>query len=178
MPEIRLSQGDISDIEVDAVVNAANTSLQLGSGVAGAIHERGGPGIQQHCDRIGPIELGAAAMTEAGKLPARYVIHAASMNPGGTTTEDSLRSSVRRSLDLATEHRLSSLALPAIGTGVGGFSVQRCAEILFEEVERHLEDETSLESVRFVLYSEPDYRIFEQVRDASRVRLALARLGR
>ena len=179
MSEIKLSEGDISRIEVDAVVNAANTRLWLGSGVAGAIRERGGPGIQEECDRVGAIDLGGAAITGAGELPARYVIHAASMDPGGIATEASLRSSVVRSLCLASEHELRSIAFPAIGTGVGGFSVRRCAEILFEEVERHLEaGGSSLESVCFVLNGEPDYRVFEQVQDASRVRAALARFER
>ncbi len=179
MSEIRVSEGDISRIEVDAVVNAANTRLRLGSGVAGAIREAGGPAIQEECDRLGPVGLGGAAITGAGSLPARYVIHAASMEPGGCTTEESLRSSVAQALGLAAEHGLRSIAFPAIGTGVGGFSVQRCAEVLFGEVERHLEaGGTSLEIVRFVLYGEPDYRVFEQVQDASRVQAALARLER
>ena len=169
MTEISVEEGDIVRVEVDAVVNAANTELKLGSGVAGAIRESGGPEIQSECDEIGAIELGGAALTGAGELPATYVIHAASMHPGGETTEQSLRSALSESLVLARENKLRSIALPAIGTGVGGFSMQRCAEIMFEEVRRHLAAETTLEQVSFVLRGEPAYRVFEQVCDRSNV---------
>lgn len=177
MARIRLEEGDITDADVDAVVNAANTALRLGAGVAGAIRSKGGPAIQAECDRLGPIGLGEAAMTGGGELRAKHVIHAAGMHPGGGVSEESLRACVRSSLDLAREHALRSVALPAIGTGVGGFSVQRCAEVMLEETERHLAGQTSLEEVRFVLFGEPAYRIFEQVHDAARIR-QVAKPGR
>jgi len=178
MGRILLSEGDITAASVDAVVNAANTQLVLGAGVAGAIRERGGPEIQKECDAHGPVALGAAALTGAGKLPARFVIHAAAMEPGGRVSEASLRAATRASLELARAKRLRSIAFPAVGTGVGGFPMQRCAEVMLAEVREHLSSETSLEAVHFVLFGEPAYRVFEQVNDAEKVRAGMARLGR
>lgn len=178
MGRILLSEGDITALAVDAIVNAANTELRLGSGVAGAIRERGGPEVQAECDAIGPVALGAAAVTGAGALPARHVIHAAAMRPGEKVSAESLRAATRASLELAREKGLRSIAFPALGTGVGGFSVQACAEIMLEEVRAHLAGATSLETVHFVLFGEPAYRVFEQVEDAERVRATLARFTR
>lgn len=171
-----LREGDITEQQVDAIVNAANNRLILGAGVAGAIREKGGPSIQAECDAIGAIEVGDAALTGAGSLPARYVIHAASMPPGGTATEESVRGSMRRSLELAHENGCRSVAVPAIGAGIAGFPLQRCAEILLEEARAHLAGETSLEEVRFVLFGEPTYRVFEMVRDAATVQEQMERL--
>jgi O-acetyl-ADP-ribose deacetylase (regulator of RNase III) len=176
MGRISLREGDITEDEVDAVVNAANSDLVLGSGVAGAIREKGGPSIQQECDAIGPIEVGDAAITRAGDLPARHVIHAASMAPGGSATEESIRSSVRRSFALALEQGCETLAIPAIGAGVGGFPPQRCAEIMLEEARAHLAEQPCLAEIRFVLFGEPTYRIFESVHDAARVQEQLAKM--
>ncbi len=173
---IVLREGDITEEEVDAIVNAANSALVLGAGVAGAIREKGGPSIQAECNEIGPIEVGDAVVTGAGNLPARYVIHAAGMPPGGAVTEESIRSCVARSLVLATERGCRSIALPAIGAGIGGFAVQRCAEIMLAEARVHLEGEQSLDEVRFVLFGEPTYRIFEMAKDAAAVEAQLARL--
>jgi len=173
---ITILEGDVTAQEVDAIVNAANSALQLGSGVAGAIRERGGPTIQEECDRLGPIEVGDAAVTGAGELPARFVIHAAGMPPGGSADEASVRGSMRRSLELARQKGCRSVAVPAIGAGVAGFPLQRCAEILIEEARRHLEEETSLEEIRFVLFGEPAYRVFEMVHDAAKVAAQMERL--
>jgi O-acetyl-ADP-ribose deacetylase len=178
MGRILLSEGDLTAAAVDAIVNAANTELALGSGVAGAIRERGGPAIQKACDAHGPVPLGGAALTTAGDLPARFVIHAAAMEPGGRVSEESLRNATRASLALARREKLRSIAFPAVGTGVGGFPLQRCAEVMLEESRAHLAGETSLESIQFVLYGEPAYRVFEMVNDAERVRAGLARLRR
>ena len=178
MARIRIQEGDLTLEQVDAIVNAANTQLLLGSGVAGAIRERGGPSIQAECDAHGPVELGDAALTAAGDLPARYVIHAAGMDPGGRVSEESLRACTRRSLELAREHGCRSVAFPALGTGLGGFPLQRCVEIMLQEVDDHLAGETSLEEVRFVLFGEPAYRIFEQVHDAEKIRLQMEKLRR
>jgi O-acetyl-ADP-ribose deacetylase (regulator of RNase III) len=167
---IVLSEGDITEVSVDAIVNAANSELVLGAGVAGAIREKGGPSIQAECDEIGAIEVGDAAVTGAGELDARYVIHAAGMPPSGAATEQSIRSSVRRSLELASERGCQSIAIPAIGAGIGGFPAQACAEIMLAEVREHLAGQTPHEEVRFVLLGEPTYRIFEMVRDADAVR--------
>jgi O-acetyl-ADP-ribose deacetylase (regulator of RNase III) len=173
---IVLREGDITAEAVDAIVNAANSALELGAGVAGAIRQRGGPSIQAECDRIGPIAVGEAAITGAGALPARFVIHAAGMPPGGQATEESVRASMRASLERAREKDCRSIAGPAIGAGIAGFPMQRCAEILLEEARRHLEGETSLEEIRFVLFGEPAYRVFEMVNDAARVAAQMERL--
>ena len=173
---IVLAEGDITEQEVDAIVNAANTQLVLGSGVAGAIREQGGPSIQTECDAHGPVELGGAALTGAGALPSRCVIHAAGMEPGGGASEASVRGSVQRSLELAAEEGCRTVAFPAIGAGVGGFSLQRCAEISLEVTREFLEKETSLEEVWFVLFGEPAYRVFEMVNDATKVAAQMAAL--
>ena len=173
---IELVEGDITEQEVDAIVNAANSALVLGAGVAGAIASKGGPAIQGECDAHGPIEVGEAAITGAGDLPARFVIHAAGMPPGGQASEESVRSSVRASLVLAASKGLASIAFPAIGAGIGGFSMQRCAEVSLEEARAHLAGDTPVELVRFVLFGEPAYRLFEMVNDAARVAAQMERL--
>ncbi len=175
---IVLLEGDITEQAVDAIVNAANSALVLGSGVAGAIRSKGGPSIQAECDAIGPIDVGGAVATGAGELPARFVIHAAGMPPGGASDEASVRSAVRAALEVAREKGCRSVAFPAIGAGVGGFSLQRCAEVSLEEARRHLHGETPLEEVRFVLFGEPAYRVFEMANDAAKVAAQMARLER
>jgi O-acetyl-ADP-ribose deacetylase (regulator of RNase III) len=171
-----LREGDITEEEVDAIVNAANNHLVLGAGVAGAIRQKGGPQIQAECDAIGRIGVGDAAVTGAGNLPARWVIHAAGMPPGGSATEASVHASVRKSLELAREKGCRTIAIPAIGAGIGGFPVQRCAEILLSEAKEHLAGETSLEEIRFVLFGEPTYRIFEAAHDAVKIREQMEKL--
>jgi O-acetyl-ADP-ribose deacetylase (regulator of RNase III) len=173
---IVLLEGDLTDQAVDAIVNAANSNLQLGAGVAGAIREKGGPSIQAECDRIGPIAVGEAAVTGAGKLPARFVIHAAGMALGRRADETSVRSAMRAALERARERGCRSIAVPAIGAGIAGFPLQRCAEVLLEEARRHLASETSLEEIRFVLFGEPAYRVFEMVNDAAKVAAQMERL--
>jgi O-acetyl-ADP-ribose deacetylase (regulator of RNase III) len=160
--KITLFQGDITDAGVDAVVNAANTQLQLGAGVAGAIRRKGGPTIQQECDATGPISLGEAAVTGGGQLKARYVIHAASMHLGGLTTEGSLREATRNSLKRAEEKQLISIAFPAVGAGIAGFPLSRCAQVMLEEVRKHLSGPTSLQQVLFVLFDAPALSAFQQ----------------
>jgi len=160
---IVVEQGDLTEAEVDAIVNAANNDLQLGGGVAGAIRRKGGPAVQEECDRNGPIALGEAALTTGGKLKARYVIHAASMQLGGRTTAESLRSSARNSLARAAEKGLKSIAFPAVGTGIAGFPMRECAAIMLDEAVRHLRGKTSVEKVRFVLFDHAARQVFEQV---------------
>lgn len=133
-----LRKGDLTEAPVDAIVNAANNDLILGGGVAGAIRTKGGPSIQAECDKLGPIPIGEAAITGAGKLKARYVIHAASMRLGGRTSEAALRDSTRNSLKRAAEQGLKSVAFPAIGTGIAGFPIERCAVVMLEEIRDHL----------------------------------------
>ena len=160
---IVVKRGDITDETTDAIVNAANTELVLGAGVAGAIRRRGGPEIQTDCDRIGPIPLGEAAVTGAGRLKTRYVIHAAGMALGvPLTTETSLTDAVRNSLRRADEHKLTSIAFPAIGTGVAGFPVQDCARIMLREIAAHLTGATSLERVHLVLFDEETCEVFRK----------------
>lgn len=165
---IVLEQGDLTAADVDAVVNAANSNLQLGGGVAGAIRRKGGPEIQKECDRIGPIPLGEAAVTTGGQLKARYVIHAASMRLGGRTSAESLRTATRNSLARASEKGIKSIAFPAVGTGIAGFPIAECARIMLEEVVRHLKAKTSVEQVRFVLYDQAALKTFQQVWEGMR----------
>lgn len=175
---IVLREGDVTEESVDAIVNAANSALQLGAGVAGAIREKGGPSIQAECDAHGPVEVGGAAITGAGDLPATWVIHAAGMPPGGRASEESVRASFVRSLELADEKGCRSVAVPAIGAGIGGLAPQRCAEILLEEARRHLAGGSGIEEIRFVLFGEPMYRLFESSHDAAKVAEQMERLRR
>lgn len=164
--KIAISQGDITECELDAIVNAANNDLILGAGVAGAIRSKGGPAIQAECERIGPIPLGEAAVTSGGKLKAKFVIHAASMQLGGRTSEQNLRASTRNSLRRAAERRVASIAFPAIGTGIAGFPIERCAQVMLEEMRNHLKGETSVRSVEFVLFDRGSFDTFKRVFDA------------
>ena len=156
-------QGDLTEMQVDAIVNAANNDLQLGGGVAGAIRRKGGDQIQKECDRIGTIALGEAAVTSGGSLKAKYVIHAASMRLGGFTTPESLRASVRNSFRRAKENQIRTLAFPAIGTGIAGFPMRECAEIMLEEAAKHFESPTPVERIYFVLYDSSAMKTFEDV---------------
>ncbi len=155
-------KGDITELEVDAIINAANNELILGGGAAGAIRTKGGPRIQEECDRIGPIRLGEAAVTTAGNLKAHYVIHAASMEMGEETTANNLRSSTRNSLLRAEEKGFKTIAFPAIGTGIAGFPMQDCANIMIGEVLEHLKSHSSLEKIYFVLYENAALKVFEE----------------
>lgn len=159
--KVTLRQGDLTQAQTDAIVNAANNDLMLGGGVAGAIRSRGGPSIQDECDKLGPIPIGEAAITGAGNLKARFVIHAASMRLGGRTTEEALRNSTRNSLRRAAEKQLESIALPAVGTGIAGFPLERCAEVMLEEIRDHLRGTTSLVRVEMVLFDARALKAFE-----------------
>src|SRR5216684_56252 len=157
-----LKQGDLTEMDVDAIVNAANNDLQLGGGVAGAIRRKGGDAIQRECDAIGSIPLGFAAITSGGKLAAKYVIHAASMGLGSLTTADTLRTSTQHSLRLASERGLKTIAFPAVGTGIAGFPMKECAEIMLQEAAEHLRNGSSLETIYFVLFDEQATGVFER----------------
>lgn len=163
LDKIVLKQGDITEMDVDAIVNAANNDLQLGSGLAGAIRRKGGDQIQQECNAIGSIPIGSAAITSGGRLKARHVIHAASMQLGGHTTAQSLRGSTAYSLRIAAQHKLKSIAFPAIGTGIARFPIRECAEIMLEEAAKHLESPASLERIYFVLSDNDSLKVFEDV---------------
>jgi O-acetyl-ADP-ribose deacetylase (regulator of RNase III) len=160
---IVIQQGDLTDMDTDAIVNAANNDLILGAGVAGAIRRKGGEVIQRECDAIGSIPVGYAAITGGGKLKAKYVIHAASMGLGSLTTTDTLRHSTAHSLRLAAERALKTIAFPAVGTGIAGFPMQECAEIMLQEAAGHLRDGSSLETIYFVLFDDEAMSVFERV---------------
>jgi O-acetyl-ADP-ribose deacetylase len=153
-PSILIIAGDLVEQRVDAIVNAANNELLLGGGVAGAIRTRGGPAIQRECDAHGPVSVGDAAITGGGELPARYVIHAASMQLGGRTTAESLRSSMDNAFRLAREHSVRTIAIPAVGTGIAGFPMDECARVMAGCVERALAGGWDPEEIRFVLFGE------------------------
>src|SRR4029077_8615441 len=159
---IVIQQGDLTEMDTDAIVNAANNDLILGAGVAGAIRRKGGEEIQRECDAIGSIPVGYAAITTGGKLKARFVIHAASMQLGGKTSADSLRHSAAHSLRIANERGLKTIAFPAVGTGIAGFPLKDCAEIMLREVAQHLRGESSLETVYFVLFDEVAEGVFKR----------------
>jgi O-acetyl-ADP-ribose deacetylase (regulator of RNase III) len=161
--EISLVRGDIAQQGADAIVNAANNHLWMGAGVAGAIKRAGGREIEDEAVAKGPIPIGEAAVTGAGRLKARYVIHAAVMGRDLRTDADKIRQATQNSLRRADELALKSIAFPALGTGVGGFSLEECARIMLDVVHEHSGSGTSLERVVFVLYDEPAYRAFERV---------------
>jgi O-acetyl-ADP-ribose deacetylase len=159
---LTIRQGDLTSATTDAIVNAANNDLLLGGGVAGAIRIKGGPSIQEECRRHGSIRIGEAAITGGGELPARYVIHAASMQLGGPTSEQGLRDSTRNALRLAHDYRLKSIAFPAIGTGIAGFPLKRCAQVMLDEIRSHLNRETTLRRVEIVLFDAPALAVFNE----------------
>ncbi len=161
--KIILLQGDLTEMDADAIVNAANNDWRLGGGGAGAIRRKGGDEIQRECDAIGSVPVGGAAITSGGRLKARHVIHAASMQLGGGTTARALRSSVAHSLRIAAQHNLKSIAFPAVGTGIAGFPMRECAEIMLAEAQKHLQGPTSLETIQFVLFDRESLEVFEQV---------------
>jgi len=160
--KIHFLKGDITEMAVDAIVNAANTDLVLGAGVAGAIRRKGGARIEEDCERVGPIPLGEAAVTTGGNLKAHYVMHAASMRLGGRTTSDTLRLATRHTLMRAEEKAIKSIAFPAIGTGIAGFPMEECAQIMIPEVLDHLRSRSSLEKVYFVLFDDEALKVFEE----------------
>jgi O-acetyl-ADP-ribose deacetylase (regulator of RNase III) len=159
---VEVLETDVTTLAVDAIANAANTRLAHGGGVAGAIVRAGGPVIQQESDRKAPIRLGEAVETGAGELPARWVIHAATMELGGPTSADIIRRATSATLWKAEELNVRSLALVAFGTGVGGFSIDDAADIEVEEVRRHLETGSRLERVVFAVRGAQAREAFER----------------
>jgi O-acetyl-ADP-ribose deacetylase (regulator of RNase III) len=159
---INLVEGDITDLDTDAIVNAANAALQLGAGVAGAIRQKGGPRIQEECDRIGGIHVGGAAITSGGNLKARYVIHAVGPRQGDEHADEKLKDATLNSLKLADKHNLRSIAFPAISTGIFGFPKDRCAIIMLSTTIAYLEGPTNLQKVVYCLYDHNTLEIFKQ----------------
>lgn len=160
--QLELLEGDITELDVDAIVNAANPDLELGAGVAGAIRKKGGPSIQQECDRIGKVAVGSAVLTGAGELKARHVIHAVGPRFGEGDEDRKLSSAVRSSLALADRHGLKTIALPAISTGTFGFPMDRCARVTLTEIHRYLQGGTKLERVVVCLYGEDAFNTFRR----------------
>jgi len=158
---LRLVQGDITDSATEAIVNAANTSLKLGGGVAGAIARKGGPEIQQECTEIGGTSVGGAVITTGGNLKAKHVIHAVGPVHGMEHEDAKLKDATLNALKLADKHNLKSLAFPAISTGVFGFPKDRCAIIMLSTAIAYLEGPTKLESVIFCLYDQQTFKIFK-----------------
>jgi O-acetyl-ADP-ribose deacetylase (regulator of RNase III) len=169
MTAIEVLDGDITKLEVDAIANAANTDLRHGGGVAGAIARAGGRSIQQESNEVAPIELGEAVATAAGDLPARAVIHAATMRLGGPTSAEVIRRATAATLRVADELEARSLGLVAFGTGVGGFPLADAARIEVEEVRAHIDRGTGLERVVFCVFGAEAREAFEaEVGDAGR----------
>lgn len=160
---LKLVQGDITSEAVDAIVNAANSYLKHGGGVAGAIVSKGGQIIQEESDRIGYVAVGKAALTGAGKLPAKYVIHAVGPRWGEGDEDGKLKSAVLSSLELAAEEEFASVSLPAISSGIFGFPKERCAEIILAAAAEYLQahPDASVKEVRICLYDPPTVAAFE-----------------
>ncbi len=160
--EIELKMGDISEIAADAIVNAANNRLWMGSGVAGALKRRGGKEIEDEAVKKGPIKVGQAIETTAGKLPARWVIHAAAMGQDLRPTSGSIADATENSLLLADKLGAVSIAFPALGTGVGGFSVENCARLMLEKARTLAPKLQSVTKILFVLFDPAGYKAFEE----------------
>jgi O-acetyl-ADP-ribose deacetylase len=167
MTRLEALDADVTALDVDAVANAANTELRHGGGVAAAIARAAGPELERESRARAPIALGAAVETTGGRLPARWVIHAATMELGGPTSEDVIRRATRSTLERADALGARSLALVAFGTGVGGFPLERAAEIEVEEARRHLDAGSSLERVVFACRGESARAAFATAIDAA-----------
>lgn len=161
---MRLVLGDITERDVDAIVNAANKHLQHGGGVAGAIVRKGGAVIQEESDRIGFVPTGNAAMTSAGRLKARHIIHTVGPRMGEGDEDMKLRRAVQQTLLLASERGLKSIAMPAISSGIFGFPKDRCARILIDETKAFLEKnaESPLSVVEFCIFDDETLGFFQQ----------------
>jgi O-acetyl-ADP-ribose deacetylase len=159
MAKLEVLQADVTKLEVDAIANAANTRLMHGGGVAGAISRAGGPGVQRESDERAPIRLGEAVETTAGEMPARWVIHAATMELGGPTSAEIIERATRSTLAKAEELGCGSLALVAFGTGVGGFPVEEAARIMVGAAREH---EGALERIVFAVHGDAAERAFRE----------------
>jgi O-acetyl-ADP-ribose deacetylase (regulator of RNase III) len=162
---IELRQGDISEIEADAVVNPANTDLIMAAGVSGAIGRRGGEVIQQECDAIGSVPLGESVVTSGGALKAAHVIHTASMEIGHFARDRDIEQATRSALAAAEKLKAKTVAFPAIGTGVAAFPTDRCAEIMLQTVASHLAGGSAIERVYVVLFDADALETFREVLD-------------
>ena len=160
MAKLEVIEADVTKLEVDAIANAANAQLKHGGGVAGAISRAGGPEVQRESDERAPIGLGEAVETTAGDMPARWVIHAATMELGGPTSAEIIERATRSTLAKAEELGCRSLALVAFGTGVGGFPLEEAARIMVGAAREH---EGSLERIVFAVHGDAAERAFSEV---------------
>jgi len=159
---LELTEGDITNLDTDAIVNAANTALQLGGGVAGAIRRKGGPKIQEECNKIGGTHVGGTVITTGGNLKAKYVIHAVGPRHGEEHEDEKLKDATLNSLILADKNNLKSIAFPAVSTGIFGFPKDRCATIMLSTTVAYLEGPTKLEKVVYCLYDKNTFEIFKR----------------
>ena len=161
MSQIEIIEGDITRVAADALVNAANNHLWMGAGVAGALKKAGGIEIEEEVVRKGPIPVGEVIETGAGRLPVKFLIHAAVMGQDLRTNAGIIEKATENSLRKAEELGLKSIALPALGTGIGGFSLEECAAIMIR-VARAYTSQKTLEKIIFVLYGQSAYQTFQQ----------------
>jgi len=159
---IKIVQADITDLETDVIVNAANAQLILGGGVAGAIRRKGGSTIQEECNKIGGTFVGGAVITTGGNLKAKHVIHAVGPRMGEGDEDSKLTNAVLNSLKLMDEHGLKIIAFPAISTGIFGYPIDRCAKIMIFSAKKYLAGKTQITKVVFCLYSNSDYEVFNR----------------
>lgn len=160
--KIKIVEGNIALLDVEAVVNAANKNLKLGGGVAGAIRTYGGPAIQEECDRLSPIEVGQAVITGGGNLKARYVIHAVGPVQGEGNEDAKLAAATLSSLEIARGRMIRVIAFPAISTGIFGFSLQRCSEIMLQTAIDFLKKNDYPREIVFCLYGQEAFSLFEK----------------
>ena len=163
--KIRIVEGNIALLDVEAVVNAANKFLKLGGGVAGAIRTYGGPLIQEECDRLAPIDVGQAVITSGGNLKAKYVIHAVGPVNGEGNEEAKLASATLSSLRIAKEKKIKDIAFPAISTGIFGFPVEKCSEIMLQAAMDFLRKSDFPKEILFCLYGQEAYSVFLKTLD-------------
>ncbi len=157
---LELLDGDITEMQTEAIVNAANAHLILGGGVAGAIKRKGGPKIQEKCSKIGGTFVGGAVKTTGGNLKAKYVIHAVGPQMGEGNEDEKLKNATLNLLKLADENNIKSISFPAISTGIFGFPIERCATIMLRTAIDYLNGQTSLEKVIFCLFGRDSYEVF------------------
>ncbi|MFQ5825145.1 MAG: macro domain-containing protein [bacterium] len=159
---LELIEGDITELGTDAIINAANSSLLLGAGVAGAIRSKGGPVIQQECNKIGSCPVGGAVITTGGNLKAKHVLHAVGPRMGEGDEDEKLKNATLNSLKVADENNLKSIAFPAISTGIFGFPINRCAEIMLSTAIEYLKGKTNLQEVVFCLFGQEAFQTFKE----------------
>ena len=159
---IEIVQGDIVTVEAEALVNAANNELWMGAGVAGAIKRSGGFEIEQEAVSKGPIRVGEVVVTLAGKLPSSYIFHAAVMGQGQMPTRDIIRECTGKCMQLARDLKIKNIAFPALGTGVGGYALEDCADVMVSEVIKMLRHIHPTEKVFFVLFDNIGFSVFEK----------------